>query len=331
MLMVLSFGMSVKAQNMAIATLQHDSDMKAFYGGDAFIEALDAAQTGDLISLSSGNFNAPDSITKAVIIQGAGMQLATLTEFPTIIMGDIVISLPDGESGLCIEGLSLKDDSKILIHSKITNLSLVKCRMFQVDFFDNQSNNCLIDRCYICEDIWPDMYCNGLVVRNSRFRNIARNDVSANLTVENCVFMQNNLEGVATGLFRNNVIFIMNGGVSMFYNNAYYSTSGDIKGSGNKNCNGYTGWGATNIENFFSSGAVPMGDANYNNQSTYQLTDEAAAKYLGTDGTQVGMYGGATPFTVVPSCPQVTKKEIASQSDSNGKLSIKITVETPNN
>ena len=62
---------SVCAQDVQLATLQQGEDLKVFYGADALKNALDAASTGDLITLSAGTFN-DVTITKAVTIQGAG-------------------------------------------------------------------------------------------------------------------------------------------------------------------------------------------------------------------------------------------------------------------
>jgi hypothetical protein len=69
---------------------------------------------------------------------------------------------------------------------------------------------------------------------------------------------------------------------------------------------------------------------NYDDLETYELTPEAAATFLGTGGTQVGIYGGETPFTSVPSNPQITSKSIATKSTPEGKLNVSITVEAQN-
>ena len=45
----------------------------------------------------------------------------------------------------------------------------------------------------------------------------------------------------------------------------------------------------------------------YSDQETFELTDEAKAKYLGNDGTQIGIYGGALPYDPTPSNPRITK------------------------
>ena len=59
---------------------------------------------------------------------------------------------------------------------------------------------------------------------------------------------------------------------------------------------------------------------------TFELTDEAKTKYLGTDGTEVGIYGGNLPFDPTPSNPQITKCNVASKSTADGKLSVDIEV-----
>ena len=59
---------------------------------------------------------------------------------------------------------------------------------------------------------------------------------------------------------------------------------------------------------------------------TYELTDEAKAKYKGADGTQVGIYGGKYPFNPIPSTAQVKKFDVQTTT-TDGKLNVKINVE----
>ena len=58
------------------------------------------------------------------------------------------------------------------------------------------------------------------------------------------------------------------------------------------------------------------------------LTDEAAAKYLGTDHTQVGLYGGVNPFSAIPNYPRIKKFIVASKPTADGKLDVDIEVST---
>lgn len=56
------------------------------------------------------------------------------------------------------------------------------------------------------------------------------------------------------------------------------------------------------------------------------LTEEAKKLYIGSDGTQVGMYGGTLPFNTTPSYPQITKMNVAQKTTADGKLSVEIEV-----
>jgi hypothetical protein len=60
----------------------------------------------------------------------------------------------------------------------------------------------------------------------------------------------------------------------------------------------------------------------------YELTDEAKALYIGSDDTQVGIYGGIG-FDLVPSTLQITKCEVSPRSTADGKLSVSIEIGIP--
>ena len=55
-------------------------------------------------------------------------------------------------------------------------------------------------------------------------------------------------------------------------------------------------------------------------ESRYDLSN-----YLGTDGTQVGVYGGTTPFTLDPQVAKVTESTFTVDT-TNKKLSVKLKV-----
>lgn len=61
-------------------------------------------------------------------------------------------------------------------------------------------------------------------------------------------------------------------------------------------------------------------------EETFELTETAKATYLGTDGKQVGIYGGMLPFDTTPSNPRITKCNVAAKSTADGKLSVDIEV-----
>ncbi len=70
---------------------------------------------------------------------------------------------------------------------------------------------------------------------------------------------------------------------------------------------------------------LPTGTQLFKEGTFYQLTDDAK-KYLGSDGTEVGIYGGSLPFDPTPTNPQIVKFNVAPKTTADGKLSIDIEV-----
>lgn len=66
----------------------------------------------------------------------------------------------------------------------------------------------------------------------------------------------------------------------------------------------------------------------YSDDNDYKLTDEAKAIMKGTDGTEVGIYGGSLPYDPTPTNPQITKFNVASKTTADGKLSVDIEVKS---
>ena len=58
----------------------------------------------------------------------------------------------------------------------------------------------------------------------------------------------------------------------------------------------------------------------------YHLTDEASQTYIGTNGTEVGVYGGTYPYEKTPDYPVVKSLDVIG-SHKDGKLNVQINVE----
>jgi len=71
----------------------------------------------------------------------------------------------------------------------------------------------------------------------------------------------------------------------------------------------------------------------FNYDHDYHLSGSNASIYIGTDDTQVGIFGGLFPYKehAIPSNPQITSKSIAASTDDNGMLNVNITVEAQDN
>jgi hypothetical protein len=64
----------------------------------------------------------------------------------------------------------------------------------------------------------------------------------------------------------------------------------------------------------------------YSDTETFELTEEAKTTYLGTDGTEIGLYGGLLPYNTTPSYPLISKMEVEKQTTPEGQLGVTIEV-----
>ena len=62
----------------------------------------------------------------------------------------------------------------------------------------------------------------------------------------------------------------------------------------------------------------------YGSTTTFELQDSIATNYLGTDGTQIGIYGGAHPFSPKVTSPVIKSINVAQRNNSQGKLEVNI-------
>lgn len=300
------------SQDRQLATLQHGADLQVFYGLSAFKSAMAAAVDGDIITLSAGTFTS-ENITKAVTIQGAGyVNDPANGRFMTNLSGDLSIALPEGAKGVKIEGINNNNAVSV---GEATEFVFKRCR-FQKLRFTDKSINCQVLQCRIYE-LFPDESSENLLLKNSVINVLYENGDNAMLLAENCVFTSwHNGYNNAVVTYKNCILNVPSGNSSSI---AYNSISWNpFSASVQQNAVSGLDLGANVIE------------GNFDWESPLKLKADAATKYIGTDGTQVGIYGGTTPFTDIPSNPQIKNKEIAAQTDENGKLSVKITVEAQN-
>lgn len=319
------------AQDKMLVTLQHGETMTAFYGSDAFKAAVDAAEAGDLLTLSGGSFTAT-TITKPLKIQGSGYSQDTQNfRYRTTINGDMAIEIPGAAAGLLIEGLWFSNNV-IVKGDGLNDFIFRKCRLNGL-YLNAINSGCYIDQCRIASELKFTQPTTQFFMANSIARYISGNNGSTSNTFDHCVItMQVANEVVAN--FHNSFIRNPSGASTCSYYknvmdiNNVYSTFNSTNNEQNivfvyKDWNNIESYIHADYKALFASGDVRY----YNDGYNYRLTEEAAAKYLGNDGTQVGIYGGEVPFTNVPTNPQITFKNISTHSNANGKLSVRVTVE----
>ena len=311
------------AQGSLIATLSHGDSIAMYYGNYALRDALNAAESGDVISLSGGSFTAVD-INKAVSIRGAGIDVS----LPTFINGEFKVSIPDNEEKrLSIEGI--RSTATITFKGGQGCSSYIsKCHLYALTF-QGTSISANIINCYITNSIYSsDSPLCKVQLMNSFVSGMPDNRLSERSTF---LFVNSILD---VKNYRNGSFYTENG---QFYNCIFFSSQESLQDL--KSSNIALNCVSINAKDIFAANEANLGNhfssfeelfknftgGNFENQK-FELTDEAKAKFLGTDSTEVGWYGGAFPYTSIPSYPRITKMNVANKSTADGKLSVEIEV-----
>ena len=334
------FAGSAIAQSSMLATLSHEGEISVFYGANALKDAHTAAAHGDIISLSAGKFN-PVNITKAITLRGAGNTTnAQNNVYSTEIIGSFNIDIEEGVTqSLTIEGIYT--ESSIKINSSLENAYFIKNRFSQFQFTNETA---------LCKNIYF-IHCRmykGLTAQNNSGHNsiffinsyINSNSLGSivnnrcNITFKNSIIDYSNYNSNSSTFPSLDYctfykcILIGNGGYeyrnyitlsSSAYNciatnitkNSYSSDTDFFE----KQTAGIKNWIIREKTNVFKS-----------DDGFYELLDEVKSNYIGTDSTEIGIYGGLYPYSPITTGPQITKCNVAPRASADGKLSIEIEV-----
>lgn len=318
------------AQNSLLATLSHEGNVTTFYGASALGVAHAAAVHGDVITLSSGSFN-PVNITKAVTLRGAGMAVDSVHNIlPTIISGDFTINIPDSVTQrFTLEGIY---HNHMIRYINLNNAMFVKCRLNKIESNNTGSKlkNATFTNCRLGYRLYLSSDCSASCINS-----IIQDPVGANFDFRNCVIKFYSTYGsplgakaVTNSMLSNCIIYGLGGtSSSIFPTSTTAYNCVEVNNSSNNptfmNIPNNTNKYATCDAVFKTYKGAQMG---VSDNETFELTETAKATYLGTDGTQVGIYGGMLPFDTTPSNPRITKCNVAAKSTADGKLSVDIEV-----
>ena len=327
------------------ATLEHEGTVTAYYGVNAMVEAIAAAAHGDIITLSPGQFNTPNTnstyvISKAVTIRGAGMIADTANRVErTFINGHIEIDIPfETAQYLSLEGLYFNSS---ISYTRLKQPLFKKCYIPQIYYSGNSAvmtssrmRNATFINCIIADFrnqarnlgdtllVWTNtgtQFINSVVSYSYN----AYNNTYSSETLVNCI-IQLPAAACNAKTIRNSVIY----GIPSY---------DGVNGSSCEYCIGISSTG----DIFFNSVLYPTRHLyNYSNMSNvfqsfdwnnatiyngtgvnYHLRDNVANSRLGDDGTEIGIYGGTHPFD-----PRVVRHTVTVPSTPNeqGILNIQI-------
>ena len=335
--MIAVFNLSAEPlMSVPVATLNHNGQFTQYNGGNALIDAHNAAVSGDVITLNNGIFNAC-TITKGITLRGACM--GTTPEMqeqgmrPTIIQNEMHIQVPSTETNtLKIEDLQFYN--RLYVDS-VPHISFARVHALTDSYTRASINNfdavqCMFYRIMAYNRTAATVYSfvNSTIAIGDGSTHYCPPHVYADhCVIGHCATIRGNENFYGDGQFKNCIF--------TYYKNPNMTGSCIPGGYSAQNCVAVNS-GVFSLCNdieckeaslatlFDDQEHTGYSDGNYINP----LTEEAAATYLGTDGSQVGVYGGILPFTMMPFNPIVTKCDIAGQTTQDGKLKVQIEVKS---
>lgn len=321
--------------DVQMATLQHGNKTTVFYGVNAFVDAYNsAADSADVIILSSGRFNNPSYIQKSISVYGAGCENDTITGTKRTEMNGLNLHHADGVddygevvkggkpvNGSYFEGICFTTRFNILDNSgvPVKNITIRKCSFL---YTDNNENSFVITT--NTENV-------NVIQCGIQRLELTGGALIKNLNITNCI-IHNRMGGNYAS--SSSTISIRNSIIWGLYSNYNYLISNSI-------LNNSIGSGATSKNNIFI-GATATGTNNSNDVNWTGINEVGVwadtgyyelkypQKYIGTDGTQVGIYGGEYPWNIIPSTPRLLESDIDAKTSAEGILKVSIKVEAQN-
>lgn len=299
------------AQTNTLVTLDHNGEQTFFDNVNGLSDAITAAVDGDKIYLSSGNFGGPNTITidKAVSIIGNGYDTHILPEIEFNFKEDKTYASPAFE-GVFLEKLSHPNTGNL--HAYIT-LRACKVRNFDATYFKSIT----IDRCYIGEynNTNNGSECKQVNIMNSKIKSFKGHRTEI---VDNCNLGEIPTSGCHPNSLSSSIVnkvFLSSSynvimvncliGTNTFVTSTHPNDTGDLI-----------------LDNCYRKNANVLDE---NLECTLDLIQNG---YLGTDGTQVGVYGGEwMPYTETPTLPTVDKSASSVTYDAeNNQLKVNIKI-----
>lgn len=322
------------AQDTFVATLEHNGQYTNFYNNTALTAAYEAAEDGDVITLSSGTFTCPN-ITKGVTIRGIG--LAQLEQNKkTYISTAFDVYAQDASRTVNLEGLYLQNTMNIYSDGSAETagtVNIIKTRCNAVNVLEKDSPtdtttvqvnfyNCWMNGEFKSNSTsYTDIKVMNCYITATCF---TKSSEVSNTIFRNCYLNFDNLSEMAYSSFENCIIRYSGG-----YYDALPSSAIAIY-SITMSYNGYNEGGVfRNVsynENCIDISSITDLTKVFSDQANFILQEEFAKKYLGTDGKEVGMYGGIG-YTTKVRYPIISTLTIGNGQTTSREGKLDVTIE----
>ena len=299
--------------------LHHNGTVSMFSGASPFIAAYDASVNGDTIYLPGGIFSPPPLVNKGIYIIGAGHYPDSTTA--TSVTNISYLTIFAGANKLKLEGLYIPNGINFATSEKIDSVVILRC------FLGGVAYNGTYDPATNCDGhlIYQNII-NSIDLTHSKNIRVFNNNINSMGSMQENAWIKNNKIGFVAGLtycfFENNIISQQYAeGYNTFRNNIFENTP---PAGTNTYLNNY---------NNLPFSTVFVNYTGWTNYYTDNFHLVSPGTYTGTDGTQVGIYGGLYPYKegAVPSNPHIRAKSIGLTPDVNGKLKVNFTIAAQNN
>lgn len=306
-----------------VAVLQHNDSIFAFYGVNAFQQANNAATDGDIITLSSGDFNSCD-ITKAITLHGAGMVSDTLGVLQTRINGLFYISISNNTEHLNIEGVYFAGSAYLgldLNFAKFTRCYFEEFSCYHY-YYTSQSHYLYNVAFYNCLINGSNIYSasDSVVFYNCVLNSFLNNSQSSSPTV----FAYNSIIIPISYNYYNYSLYLYNciiGGKVSFIQSQYADHCILIGETFPSTVSAFDCMSVNSYEEVFENwnGAFSIDE-------DYSLKAQIANSFLGNDGSQVGIFGGAMPFNPRPTYLRPYRCNVSGYTTTDGYLNVDVEV-----
>ena len=327
------------AQTNLVATLSHGSNIQEFYGPSALSEAYTAAENGDVITLSPGTFNSI-TLEKAITVRGSGMcETEDGAVEPTYLIGGSTINVPSETANfLTLENLQFNSVLNIY-GDNLSAATFAKCYFAKNVYC--LGCNALFMSCFFSSPLFSNAYeiigsasvirKNTVVTcRNSVVKGISCHGQNyanyATLELDNCVYGGNNAGPLNETTLKNCIILNISSKEFDFPESSTVIKCVAINKYPDSQIFNSHSDGGNVIADGFEAVFQTLREFDFGREERFLLTEEAAAKYLGSDGTQVGIYGGYMPYDPTPASPHVKKFSVKNTTE-DGKLRVSLEVE----
>ena len=331
-----------EAQNQFI--IQNGSSAALF---STFQDALDNAVNGDTLYLPGGPISGDFTINKELHIIGVGYHpdLTTAT-LKTDFAGKL--SLVTGASNSSITGIEVNQIyfGTTASDQAISNITISRCYIVSGLYLsyngsaENTAGDYLIKEC-ILNNVQGG-YTNNVTISNSIIRDRVYYFDKSTTVFQNNIFhyyyansSRRTLNSISNTLFANNIFMSYTGWIpfsgvnnSLFSNNIFYPSSSimDLVASNNDGFGNY--FSENNTSTF-----VAVSGTGFSFTYDYHLLPGSVGINGGTDGTDIGIYGGNYPWKDggLPFNPHIDNENISILLDSAGLLHVEVQVTAQDN